>query len=264
MSSVTYSVLFFIITLIKIPISDIYASKIYTLDVPLVVRNGTGPIDLSCIYNIKEKENGLVIKWYHNIDQIYQWIPPMPPQDTGVINGFTEYSEQSLKYFNSRSIIHLKMAIVEMSGQYTCTISTFQEEDMKRTKMIVYVPETDITIHVSSFNKNHLNLTCIANGAQPRPILKIYIEGIEVNNYYDKTVKILEYKTILSAKRSAIIKNPLEPLLLECEISIPHTDYKRRERIIYYPTQMLSQTSIASNYRIDSITIIFYIVLLLK
>ncbi|XP_061930248.1 uncharacterized protein LOC108001846 isoform X2 [Apis cerana] len=239
MSSVTYSVLFFIITLIKIfiPISDIYASKIYSLDVPLVVRNGTGPIDLSCIYNIKEKENGLVIKWYHNIDQIYQWIPPMPPQDTGVINGFTEYSEQSLRDFNSRSIIHLKMAIVEMSGQYTCIISTFQKEDMKRTKMIVY-----------------------ANGAQPRPILKIYIEGIEVNNYYDKTVKILEYKTILSAKRSAIIKNPLEPLLLECEISIPHTDYKRRERIIYYPTQMLSQTNIASNYRINSITIIFYIV----
>lgn len=62
----------------------------------------------------------------------------VPPQDTGVINGFTEYSEQSLKYFNSKSIIHLKMAIVEMSGQYTCTISTFQEEDMKRTKMIVY------------------------------------------------------------------------------------------------------------------------------
>ncbi|XP_043801924.1 uncharacterized protein LOC122719817 [Apis laboriosa] len=264
MSLVTYSVLFFIITLIKIPISDIYASKIYTLDVPLVVRNGTGPIDLSCIYNIKDKENGLIIKWYHNIDQIYQWIPPMPPQDTGVINGFTEYSEQNLRYFNSRSIIHLKMAIVEMSGQYTCTISTFQEKDMKRTKMIVYVPETDIIIHVSSFNKNHLNLTCIANGAQPRPILKIYIEGIEVNNYYDKTVKILEYKTILSAKRSAIIKNPLEPLLLECEISIPYTDYKRRKKIIYYPTQMLSRTNIASNYRIDSIIIIFYIVLLLK
>lgn len=100
----------------------------------------------------------------------------------------------------------------------------------------ITVPETDITIHVSSFNKNHLNLTCIANGAQPRPILKIYIEGIEVNNYYDKTVKILEYKTILSAKRSAIIKNSLEPLLLECEISIPHTDYKRRKKIIYYPS----------------------------
>lgn len=25
-----------------------------------------------------------------------------------------------------------------MSGEYTCTISTFQEEDTKKTKMIVY------------------------------------------------------------------------------------------------------------------------------
>ncbi|KAF3420447.1 hypothetical protein E2986_02144, partial [Frieseomelitta varia] len=249
---------------------DIYASKIYTLDVPLVVRNGTGPIDLSCIYNVSKYENGLVIKWYHNEDQIYQWIPPMPPQDVGVINGLAEYPEQNLKYSNSRSIIRLKMAIIEMTGEYACIISTFQEEDVRRTKMIVYVPETSLSIHASSFNESHLNLICIANGGQPRPILRIYIEGIEVNSYHDKIVKTMGYTNIVSGTRSAIVKNPLEPLLLECEISIPETDYKRREKImcvlifLLFSAQMLPQISSASNYKIGEITFIIYIVLLLN
>ncbi|KOX75344.1 hypothetical protein WN51_13214 [Melipona quadrifasciata] len=245
MSSIVYTVFLFITVAVKSRFTDIYASKIYTLDVPLVVRNGTGPIDLSCIYNVSKDENGLVIKWYHNEDQIYQWIPPMPPQDVGVINGLAEYPEQNLKLSNSRSIIRLKMAIIEMTGEYT-------------------LPETSLSIHASSFNESHLNLICIANGGQPQPILKIYIEGIEVNNYHDKIVKTMGYTNIVSGTRSAIVKNPLEPLLLECEISIPQTDYKRREKIVYYPIQMLPQISSASNYKIGDITFIIYIVLLLK
>ncbi|OAD62409.1 hypothetical protein WN48_07280 [Eufriesea mexicana] len=236
MSPIGYIAFVFIIAIIINSLSGICASEIYSLDVPLVVRNGTGPIDLSCNYNLRENENGLVVKWYHNTDQIYQWIPPMSPQDIGVINGYTEYPEENLRHPNSRSIINLKMAIIEMSGEYTCTISTFQEEDTKKTKMIVYVPEVNTTIRVSSFNESHLNVICVANGAQPRPILKIYTEGIEVNNYHDKIERTIAYENILFVKRSAIIENPLEPLLLECEISIPYTDYKRRERIVYYPS----------------------------
>lgn len=51
-------------------------SSIKSLDVPLVVRNGTGPVDLACVYEIDDNENGLVIKWFHEAYQIYQWIPP--------------------------------------------------------------------------------------------------------------------------------------------------------------------------------------------
>ncbi|CAK9821049.1 hypothetical protein ANTPLA_LOCUS11073 [Anthophora plagiata] len=262
MSPVTCTVFLFVVAVIINPSPDIHASKIYSLNVPQVVRNGTGPYDLSCIYNVKEEENGLVIKWYHNMNQIYQWIPPMPPQDTGVINGYAEHPEQNLMYSNSRSIIRLRMVTIEMSGEYTCTISTFQEEDWTRTKMIVYMPETTATIHVNSFNESHLNLTCVATGAQPRPMLKLYIEGIEVVDYSDKAVKSIDHGKTLSVKRSAIINNALEPMLLECEISIPHTDYKRREKIVYYPTQMLSQiSSSASKYQIG---IVLYIVSLLK
>lgn len=143
-----------------------------------------------------------------------------------------------------------------MGGEYTCTISTFQEEDSATTNMIVYgsfmvyiiikklisyiigrylfaAPETDARIYVSYFNESHLNLTCVEYEAQPRPILKFYIEGIEVDNYYDEIVKMEE--GVLSVSRSTILNNILEPILIDCEISIPRTDYKRRKRIVYYP-----------------------------
>lgn len=51
-------------------------SSIRSLDVPLAIRNGTGPVDLICVYEVDEDENGLVIKWFHEAYQIYQWIPP--------------------------------------------------------------------------------------------------------------------------------------------------------------------------------------------
>jgi len=50
--------------------------SIRSLDVPLAVRNDTGPVDLICAYEVDEDENGLVIKWFHEAYQIYQWIPP--------------------------------------------------------------------------------------------------------------------------------------------------------------------------------------------
>ncbi|XP_076655918.1 uncharacterized protein LOC143360703 isoform X2 [Halictus rubicundus] len=182
------------------------------------------------------------------MDQVYQWIPPMPPQDVGVINGFVEYPEDNLQHPASRSIIHLKMVTVEMGGEYTCMVSTFQEEDTMRSRMIVYAPEKDATIHVSSFNDTHLNLTCVVRGAHPRPILKFYVEGVEVHSYYDRTEKTEWYSKDQSVKRVVIIRNTFEPTLLDCEVTIPYTDYKRRERIVYYPAQSLSQTSTGNHH----------------
>ncbi|XP_053980000.1 uncharacterized protein LOC128877064 isoform X1 [Hylaeus volcanicus] len=252
MLSITYTVFLLLAATISNPFPDTQASRIDAMNIPLVVRNSTGPIDLSCVYYVGSEENGLVIKWYHNMDQIYQWIPPMPPQDAGVINGFVEYPEQDP---NSRSVIRLKTITLEMSGEYSCTISTFQESDTMRSRMIVYVPETDATIHVSSFNETHLNLTCVASGAHPRPILKLYIEGIEIDDYYDGNEEIELYRKDMSVKRTAFVSNIFEPIVLDCEISIPHTDYKRRERIVYYPVRSLSQISTATTRHITSLSI---------
>ncbi|KAG7213881.1 hypothetical protein KM043_003088 [Ampulex compressa] len=162
--------------------SDTEGSVIDALKVPPIVRNGTGPVDLSCIYRIERNENGLVIKWYHGADQIYQWIPPLPPRDVGIISGLSRYPEEHLQRPETHSIIRLERVTTDMAGDYVCMVSTFRDEAVKRARMIVYAPELNATIRASAFNATHLNLTCVAIGARPPPLLKFYIEGTEVED----------------------------------------------------------------------------------
>ncbi|XP_028049120.1 uncharacterized protein LOC105839048 [Monomorium pharaonis] len=220
-------------------------SSIRSLDVPLAVRNGTGPVDLVCAYEIDEDENGLVIKWFHEAYQIYQWIPPIPPQDIGIIKGLAEYPADNLKDPYSRSVIRLRTVTIDMTGEYTCAISTFQDEASNSTKMIVYVPESDMTVRTYPFNKTHVNLTCVVTGARPQPSLKLYIEGVESNienhgNHGSERGSSTDwYKGNPRTSLDIIVEDTLDPAVIECEMSIPETEYKRRERIVYYPTQLL-------------------------
>ncbi|KYN40573.1 hypothetical protein ALC56_04882 [Trachymyrmex septentrionalis] len=220
--------------------SGVRGSSIKSLDVPMAVRNGTGPVDLTCAYQIDENENGLVIKWFHEAYQIYQWIPPIPPQDIGIIEGIAEYPAENLKNPYSCSMIRLKTVTINMTGEYTCTISTYQDEASNSTKMIVYVPESNMTVRTYPFNKTHVNLICVVMGALPRPSLKLYVNGIESNSCESDLGPLTDwYKGNPQTSLNVIIENTLDPAIIECEMSIPETEYKRRERIVYYPTQLL-------------------------
>ncbi|XP_047356705.1 uncharacterized protein LOC124951832 isoform X1 [Vespa velutina] len=237
MSSTTLSVFFFLTRVIILKyFSAIDASIIESINVPSVVHNGTGPIELSCIYKIDENENGLVIKWYHELDQIYQWIPPLPPQDTGIIANYSKYPMENLREPERRSIIYLKMITLDMSGEYMCVVKTFHSEHTKAARMIVYVPESSAKIYVSRFNDSHINVKCTVLGARPKPTLILYIEGIKIDNKFDESLKIInEYRDNFSVTRNIILKNIINPVLIECEISISDTNYKRREKMVYYP-----------------------------
>jgi len=60
------------------------------------------------------------------------------PQDIGIIKDFAEYPAENLKNPYSHSIIRLKTVTIDMTGEYMCTISTFQYEASASAKMIVY------------------------------------------------------------------------------------------------------------------------------
>ncbi|XP_011637002.1 uncharacterized protein LOC105427111 [Pogonomyrmex barbatus] len=246
--------------------SSAHGSSIRSLDVPLVVRNGTGPVDLICIYEIDEDENGLVIKWFHEAYQIYQWIPPIPPQDIGIIEGLAEYPAEILKNPYSHSVIRLKTVTMDMTGEYTCAISTFQDEASNSSKMIVYIPENDMMVRIYPFNRTHMNLTCVVTGARPRPFLKFYIEGIESNGRGSNNRKSSTdwYKGDLRTSLDVVVEDTLDPAVVECEMSIPETEYKRRERIVYYPTQLLpyrTNVSQGRHYAMLLVDILYIIVL---
>jgi len=97
------------------------------------------------------------------------------------------------------------------------------------------VPENDITVRTYPFNKTHVNLTCVVTGAQPQPSLKLYVEGVESKGS-DRVPLVDWYKDDPWVSLDVVIKDALEPAVIECEMWIPETEYKRRERIVYYPS----------------------------
>lgn len=97
-----------------------------------------------------------------------------------------------------------------------------------------------MTVRTYPFNKTHVNLTCAVTGARPRPSLRLYVEGVERNNresdYESSESSIDWHKDDPRVSLDVIVEDMLDPTVVECEISIPDTEYKHRERIVYYPS----------------------------
>jgi hypothetical protein len=117
---------------------------------PLVIKNGTvRNAVLDCDYALNdddyasnEKNPGaLVVKWFFNNDPapVYQWIHSKKPQGLGVLNG-----KLNLEYrvSNDNATMYRALQIInpttELSGEYKCTVSTFNEERSQTRKMIIY------------------------------------------------------------------------------------------------------------------------------
>ncbi|KAK0076636.1 hypothetical protein PV325_005073 [Microctonus aethiopoides] len=223
-----------IILIINI-LSEYEGVKIRKLELPMAVHNGTGPIELMCIYQIDKNEHGLVVKWYHNMEQIYQWIPPMSPQDSGIISGFTEYPERNINRPFSHSIIHLRQVNFSMTGDYTCSVSTFSEHSVETKKMTIYIPNHQLQIFANTYNDTHINLTCIAKGARPRPSLSIIINDERLE---DRNIRVENYRKYPWIRQETIVTDFIKPVIVQCEINIPGTGYRKRDKLLYYQNSM--------------------------
>lgn len=62
----------------------------------------------------------------------------MSPRDMGIMKGLIEYPWENINRPHSHSILEIKNITTNLSGEYTCTISTFQDEDSKSANVIVY------------------------------------------------------------------------------------------------------------------------------
>lgn len=118
--------------------------KIKDLKVPDIVKNGTEtPVVLDCDYSLEDtkSKDGLVVKWFFNSHPapVYQWIPSQKPQDLGVLKGKLNLSHRAsddeTKEYSSLEIIN---PTTELSGEYSCLVSTFSGEDSKSKKMVIY------------------------------------------------------------------------------------------------------------------------------
>jgi hypothetical protein len=117
--------------------------KITDLRIPPVVKNGSlESAILDCLYDVEDgKGDGLVVTWYFDGSPapVYQWIPPNRPQDLGKLKdrldlNFTVSSDPYERYRALRII----RPTIELHGEFSCKVSTFDAEDVRTANMIVY------------------------------------------------------------------------------------------------------------------------------
>jgi hypothetical protein len=93
---------------------------------------------LDCDYEVGENDTNLVVKWLLTPEGslkpqlIYQWIPPRAPTERALLKNrikknYTITDDPKKMY---RAIMVTRPS-VELSGEYTCSVETFQSSDKK-------------------------------------------------------------------------------------------------------------------------------------
>ena len=119
--------------------------KIRELSVPSMVELGSENILLDCDFDYNDTERiQLDIKWYFEDEPspFYQWVPEQMARPQIIGEKFRQHIDldhvvHTDSHKKHRALL-LKKPTTELSGSYTCKVSTFVSEDVRRKKMIVY------------------------------------------------------------------------------------------------------------------------------
>ncbi|XP_054259247.1 uncharacterized protein LOC128983990 [Macrosteles quadrilineatus] len=201
------------------PTTRIQCVQITSLEVPPEVRYGSGAAVLDCEYNLLASElapgSGLVIKWFWNNSPapVYQWIPGQRPQDLGMLKGRLDLRYRASDHnATMHRALYITNPTPKLSGEYKCAVSTFWDEDFMIKKMIVYVPEKDLTLMSSRADYETVNVSCRATGVYPEPKLFLYIVA------ENKTRLLVAGTRVETTARSGEYDIQLEVLLLYCGV----------------------------------------------
>lgn len=226
--------------------------EILDIEGPSVVVNGsTSQIVLDCDYDITEYDkSGLVVKWYFNRQPfpVYQWIPSKDPQDLGILKGRLNLNyEVSEDQFSKHRALAIVNPTTDLTGEYTCLISSFESEAFKRKSLIVYAPAEDLSMTYSKPSEDSVIITCRAGGIFPAPNIAIsrssssskeFIESAKVESqlhpeygYYNISIEIEVSDYELDSET-----------MFECVLTIPGTEYRVQEKILYFPGHLTTPT----------------------
>lgn len=222
--------------------------QLKTISVPPLVQNGSvDHIVLDCPYQLSSRgeAEGLVLKWYLNSRTIpiYQWIPPSHPQGLGTMRERIDLDFEVTRdpYTRHRALFLIRPTI-DMSGVYTCKVSTLDNEVSQSSRMIVYSPPSlrDVRMVARDLPSEHaVNISCIVDHSYPRPRIALYhgqgrnrmrLKGVREGEsvYPNGAFRVTQY--IVLDHASLALQN-----VFECELALPGTDYRFTKPTIYSP-----------------------------
>lgn len=118
--------------------------NITELDVPDSIELGTtDEIILDCNYEADNDEESLEIKWFFNgdVEQVYQWIPESKKHGFGM-GVLKDKLDLSYNVSNDPNTMYRALKIQnishDLSGNYTCKVSSFNNEDTETKQLVIY------------------------------------------------------------------------------------------------------------------------------
>nr|XP_042911200.1 uncharacterized protein LOC107440475 [Parasteatoda tepidariorum] len=122
------------------------AAEIRRLSVPRWVENGTEhPVVLDCDYIYNENDLRLVVKWFFqdNSEPVYQWIPALNLKHTsGFLRNHLDlnFAVNTIDPYCKYRALRIVEPSIELSGKYTCVVTSLAGQDSKEQIMTVFGP----------------------------------------------------------------------------------------------------------------------------
>ncbi|KAK8738320.1 hypothetical protein OTU49_004163, partial [Cherax quadricarinatus] len=212
-----------------------------------VFENGTvNDIVLDCPFVLEEGDSaGLVIKWFHltNPVAVYQWIPSgSAPQATGILEGRVdlEYQVSQDNYHRHRAL-RILQPTTELTGQYTCSISSFNDEKLYKQNLIIYSEPQEVKVWTEQRDEQEVTVVCEVNHVFPQPRLYllqvspaaesvVLSDGKKVITQSQGTYNLLMERTMSDHDLAGAT-------VFQCVVTIPDTQVQVIAATKYHPTK---------------------------
>ncbi|XP_052756172.1 uncharacterized protein LOC113510245 isoform X1 [Galleria mellonella] len=228
------------------------AVNITRIQVPSLVETGTEFVILDCEYSTGSVSPGpgLVMKWFFNgsAGLVYQWIPPMQPQVIGLLKGKVDMgfriSDEPLQAYRAIKILK---PTTDLSGNYTCVVSTFMEEDRRTKPMLVYSPGKSFHFIQEKKYVFLVTLICIAEDLYPKPVMAILSQGKPLKQAVTE-IRMDSWGLYTVETRALVhdddVTSPWEEFV--CVLKLPPANYMANRTTVYFPGLMPTAYSIAA------------------
>ncbi|XP_053659868.1 uncharacterized protein LOC128708913 [Anopheles marshallii] len=192
------------------------------------------PLILGCDYDIDDDSSkGFVLKWKHNDLQFYQWIPSRNPIVFSSFKGHIDldYSESDDR-LHKHSVIKFINPMANYTGNYTCQVSTFEELVSSTAHLQMIVPETDFSLGFQRETNGSTVVFCNVGEIYPLPDVALRIDDQRVSDAV-AFEQVQEYTGYYNVSVQYILPDPNKDLELQCDVTIPATDYTLHSSMPY-------------------------------
>ncbi|XP_055693411.1 uncharacterized protein LOC129795895 isoform X2 [Lutzomyia longipalpis] len=245
--------------------TGILAVQIHEVKVPstyILDEDNDEPLILDCIYDIDPTETGFVLKWLLNERPVYQWIPSVGsfalPLLKNRIDASYEVSQETKQKHRALAIVKPSWNI---TGNYTCSVQTFESSDKKSAHLQIVVPEKNFHLkHHCCDEDDTVDIICSTSGIYPEPKLIVLLNDDAVGNQVANRSRADDdghYEVIVNAR---VPRQKMEsPTTIKCILTIPGTSYSRKKESIFYGGGSANRASIIAGIILPLLTLLLHL-----